>query len=95
MLIFAKIEILAMAIKIDDTFAVYFHSANMSKLFQPTNSSCRVLMKLESIPNLKILNGILRFSGIILGILGTITAVVGKLNFTCKYPQGSMKVIIV
>ena len=51
-----------------------------------------VLLKLENIPSIKALDGILKTTGIILGILGTVIAVLRKLEF--KYPKKLMEIII-
>ena len=68
----------------------------MARLFEPTAPVWAILfeaiLKLENIPSIKTLDGILKATGIILGIPGTVITVLGKLEF--KYSKRPMKIII-
>ena len=90
------IVVLAMVIQIDHILGVYLLSADMARLFEPTAPVWAILfeaiLKLENIPSIKTLDGILKATGIILGILGTVIIVLGKLEF--KYPKRPMEIII-
>ena len=91
MQIFAVLGILGMIMNIDHAFGVYFLSADISRVFEPTAPVWTVLftvpLKLENIPSLKASDGILKTSGIILGILGTIITVLGKSKFKYKLSE--------
>lgn len=95
-MIFMIIGILNLVIQTDHILGVYLLSADMSRLFEPTAPVWailfEVLLELENIPSIKTLDGILKVTGIILGILGTVIAVLGKLVF--KYPERPIEIII-
>ena len=95
-MIFAMIGMLVMVVQIDHIVGVYFLSSDMARLFEPTAPVWailfEVLLKLENIPSIKKLDGILKTTGIILGILRTVITVLGKLEF--KYPKKPMEIII-
>ena len=88
LLIFAILSILGMITNIDHVFGVYFLSADISRLLNQQTPVWAVLftvlLKLENIPSFKALDGILKTTGIILGILGTIITVTGRLKFKYK-----------
>ena len=88
LLIFAILSILGMITNIDHVFGVYFLSADISRLLNQQTPVWAVLftvlLKLENIPGFKALDGILKTTGIILGILGTIITVIGRLKFKYK-----------
>lgn len=96
--IFAVLGILGMIMNIDHAFGVYFLSADISRVFEPTAPVWTVLftvpLKLENIPSLKASDGILKTSGIILGILGTIITVLGKSKFKYKLSERPLVEIV-
>ena len=82
----------------DHAFGVYFLSADISRLFEPTAPVWAVLftvlLKLENIPSFKALDGILKTAGIILGIIGTIITVLGKSKFKYKLTKSLLVEIV-